>query len=433
MANLDTIILNASGQTVREDIEDNLQAIKGNNSNSSLPAAGANTLINYMTIAETGSVNQLKVHTGTSNTFVPIIDISQGTSSGTHIAKPGTTAIPGYRFLDSSGSATQSGMGLPADTRLGLFVDGTERVSVLSDGKVGINTTSPSDNLDVIGGVTVQTATGDAIFNLKSTAADDSNRAYIDITASMTQYEDYGLRIIRDGGGPNVNSMITHRGTGPFVLDCDEQGRMEFKTDSTVRWTIFGDKGNLVSGTNYARDLLTTHGAGFNFDGDNFEGLALVKNTYGWGTPLFIQLLNASGSRNLAEFQYNTGGSGTGTAVGGISTNGSSTSFNTSSDYRLKENVVAISDGITRLKTLKPYRFNFISDKDTTVDGFFAHEVTAVPEAVTGTKDETDSDNNPKYQGIDQSKIVPLLVAALQEAVAKIETLETKVAALEGS
>ena len=432
MSNLDTIILNASGQTVREDIQANLQAIKGNNSAGTLPAADSNTLINYMTIADTGN-SQLKVHIGTSNTFVPIIDISQGVSSGTHVAKPGTTSFPGYRFLNSDGNASQSGMGLPADTRVGLFVAGGEKLSVLNDGKVGINVTSPMEALDVRGNAIIQTNTGDAILSVKSFIADDSNRAYIDLTASMTQYEDYGLRIIRDAGGPNVNSMITHRGTGSFVLDCDEQGKMEFKTDSTVRWTIFGDKGNLVSGTNFARDLLATHGAGFNFNGDNFEGLALVKNAYGWGTPLFIQLLNASGSRNLVEFQYNTGGSGTGTAVGFITTNGSSTTYATSSDYRLKENVVAISDGITRLKTLKPYRFNFISDKDTTVDGFFAHEVTAVPEAVIGTKDETDSDNNPKYQGIDQSKIVPLLVAALQEAVAKIETLETKVAALEGS
>ena len=108
-------------------------------------------------------------------------------------------------------------------------------------------------------------------------------------------------------------------------------------------------------------------------------------------------------------------------------------SYNTSSDYRLKENVTAISDGITRLKTLKPYRFNFKADASKTVDGFFAHEVTAVPEAITGTKDEVDSDDNPVYQGIDQSKLVPLLTAALQEAVAKIETLEAKVAALEGS
>ena len=119
------------------------------------------------------------------------------------------------------------------------------------------------------------------------------------------------------------------------------------------------------------------------------------------------------------------------TDVGSIDVTTSSTSYNTSSDYRLKENVVSISDGITRLKTLKPKRFNFIADATKTVDGFLAHEVTAVPEAITGTKDEVDSDNNPVYQGIDQSKLVPLLTAALQEAVAKIEVLETKVAALE--
>ena len=111
---------------------------------------------------------------------------------------------------------------------------------------------------------------------------------------------------------------------------------------------------------------------------------------------------------------------------------GSATTYNTSSDYRLKENISAISDGITRLKTLKPYRFNFKEDSKI-VDGFFAHEVTAVPEAITGTKDEVDSNGNPKYQAIDQSKLVPLLTAALQEAVAKLEVLETKVAALEAA
>ena len=121
-----------------------------------------------------------------------------------------------------------------------------------------------------------------------------------------------------------------------------------------------------------------------------------------------------------------------GTVVGSIATSSSATSFNESSDYRLKENEVAISDGITRLKTLKPYRFNFKIDPDTTVDGFFAHEVTpAVPEAITGTKDEVGSDDKPVYQGIDKSKLIPLLTAALQEAIIKIETLETKVAALE--
>ena len=91
------------------------------------------------------------------------------------------------------------------------------------------------------------------------------------------------------------------------------------------------------------------------------------------------------------------------------------------------------TDGITRLKTLKPYRFNFIEDPSKTVDGFFAHEVTAVPEAVSGTKDEVDKNGDPVHQGLDYGRITPLLTAALQEAVAKIEVLETEVAALKAS
>jgi len=138
---------------------------------------------------------------------------------------------------------------------------------------------------------------------------------------------------------------------------------------------------------------------------------------------------NGGNSAVMIEFR-DSGGNSRGT----IFTSTSATTYNTSSDYRLKENQVEISDGITRLKTLKPYRFNFKVDPDTTVDGFFAHEVQlVVPQAITGTKDEVDSDNNPVYQGIDQSKLVPLLTAALQEAIAKIEVLETKVAALEAA
>jgi hypothetical protein len=102
------------------------------------------------------------------------------------------------------------------------------------------------------------------------------------------------------------------------------------------------------------------------------------------------------------------------------------TAYNTSSDYRLKDNVVNIVGGITRVKQLQPRRFNFTVEPQKTVDGFIAHEAqTVVPEAVTGEKD------GEKMQGIDQSKLVPLLTAALQEAIEKIETLEFKVTALE--
>ena len=86
------------------------------------------------------------------------------------------------------------------------------------------------------------------------------------------------------------------------------------------------------------------------------------------------------------------------------------------------------------LKQLKPARFKWIADGDDAefVDGFIAHELTAVPDAISGKgKDAVDDDGNPVLQGVDQSKIVPLLVKSLQEAIAKIETLETKVQALE--
>jgi len=138
-----------------------------------------------------------------------------------------------------------------------------------------------------------------------------------------------------------------------------------------------------------------------------------------------VQISRNSNDGSLVEFR--SGNSGNASVLATIAKSGSSVVYNTSSDYRLKENAVAISDGITRLKTLKPYRFNFKADASKIVDGFFAHEVTSsVPEAITGTKDQVDSDNNPVYQQIDQSKLVPLLVAALQEAIGRIEALEAK-------
>jgi hypothetical protein len=116
--------------------------------------------------------------------------------------------------------------------------------------------------------------------------------------------------------------------------------------------------------------------------------------------------------------------------VGTISVTASATAYNTSSDYRLKENVVPLTGAIDRLQQIPVHRFNFIADPDTVVDGFIAHEAQeVVPECVTGTKDEVDEDGNPVYQGIDQSKIVPLLTAALQEALQKIEDLEDRLTA----
>ena len=123
------------------------------------------------------------------------------------------------------------------------------------------------------------------------------------------------------------------------------------------------------------------------------------------------------------------------TIIGSISRNGSndSVNYNTSSDYRLKDGIVDKTDGIEKLKQLKPRKFYWKSNTDKTlVDGFLAHEVSdIVPEAISGTKDAVDEDDNIISQAIDQSKLVPLLTAALKESITKIETLEAKVKTLE--
>lgn len=109
--------------------------------------------------------------------------------------------------------------------------------------------------------------------------------------------------------------------------------------------------------------------------------------------------------------------------------------FYTNSDYRLKSNVTPLDNAITRVKQLDAYRFNWNDRLDEPkVDGFIAHEVASVvPEAVSFSRDAVHEDGSPKYQGVDQTKIIPLLTAALQEAIQKIESLETRIQTLENN
>jgi hypothetical protein len=205
----------------------------------------------------------------------------------------------------------------------------------------------------------------------------------------------------------------------------DMPGRLVFSTTAdgasspTERMRI-GASGNVgigVADGAGARLTVTSTGTAyagyFNYPGSTAQGIGL--NSTGAGS-------------SYAVYFFNDGAN-----VGSIYTTASTTAYNTSSDYRLKENVVSLTGAIDRINDLQVRRFNFIADPDRTVDGFIAHEAQAVvPECVTGEKDAVDGDGNPVYQGIDQSKLVPLLTAALQEAIGRIETLEAKVAALEG-
>jgi len=105
--------------------------------------------------------------------------------------------------------------------------------------------------------------------------------------------------------------------------------------------------------------------------------------------------------------------------------------FTTASDHRLKEDIKDIEDSISKVQSLKPVNFSWIATGENQ-DGFIAHEVQeVVPVAVNGAKDAVKEDGTPIYQGVDQSKLVPLLTKALQEALTKIESLEARVAALE--
>ena len=275
-------------------------------------------------------------------------------------------------------------IGFPANDTIRCITAGVERLRVDSSGRVLIGTTTEGES--TADDLTIATS-GTTGMTIRSGTSGEGNIFFSDGTSGAAEYA----------------GTIQYSHASNYML---------FFTGAAERVRI-NSSGHFLVGVTGSPST---------------NGFA-VLDTY--QSTTYLQIAHNVTGAEYSYFNFNHNGS----TIGTIKQNnaGNAISFNTSSDYRLKENVVSISDGITRLKTLKPSRFNFKNDTGTTVDGFLAHEVTAVPEAITGTKDEVDSDNNPVYQGIDQSKLVPLLTAALQEAITKIETLEAKVSALEGS
>ena len=275
-------------------------------------------------------------------------------------------------------------------------------ITIDSSEKVGINRSSPATTLDIDGTLTI---TGTASRGLKITSAASSsgqNDADAVYDAQDTEGGGTGSHIFQIGG--NEKTRIS--GGGNLLIGATSRSNVERVNISYPRTTHCG---------------------------------MVIDCTDSTAATAAIKFFNPNGD------------------VGSIDMSGSSTSYNTSSDYRLKENVADMTGAIARVKQLAPKRFNFIADADTTVDGFLAHEAQAVvPEAITGTHNEVetwtqqqiddgdapdgtsagdnklDDDGNtiPVMQGIDQSKLVPLLTGALKEAITKIETLETEMTAL---
>ena len=306
----------------------------------------------------------------------------------------------------------------------------TERLQIDSSGNVGVGTSSPSSRLHV-------EDTGDTTLTVKALSSGSGND------------DDANLVIDASGGGEaKINFSID--GTEKASIEWFDSGPdLNIKTASGTNGNIdFQPNGSLTMRVDSSGNVLVGKLAqDQDVVGCELRDSGVAQFTASATAPLILNRTTQGG----AVVNFNRGGNN----VGNISVNSNATSYNTSSDYRLKEDWVPMSGASERVQALKPVNFAWKVDASR-VDGFLAHELQEViPEAATGIKDAMqdeeyevtpavlDSDGNeispavmgtrsvPDMQGIDQSKIVPLLTAALQEALTKIADLEARVAALE--
>ena len=393
---------------------------------------------------------------------VPSITFNDDTDTG--LFRSGSGSI-GFTFnavnsVTLSSTGLQSVLGSAANPSLSFIGDLNTGIYSPSAGSVAISTNgSQRATVDNSGRLLVGTST--ARTNLYNTGTITS-RHIVEVAADLV-IEYLGIRNTNDANGANLGlgkSRGTSAGSNTLVLSGDTLGQIdffgsdgsEFVQGALIKAEVDGTPGandmpgRLVFSTTadgasnptermritntgtfrIGQTTTDTPGLGATTTGIGFEpGNGSIFLSRADGASLY---LNANVNDAVARF------SRSGTQVGNISVTTTATTFNSTSDYRLKENVVALAGAVDRVKQLKPSRFNFISEPSKTVDGFIAHEAQAVvPECVTGEKDAVDADGNPVYQGIDQSKLVPLLTAALQEAITEIASLKDRVAALEAS
>jgi hypothetical protein len=379
----------------------------------------------------------------------------------------GDASTPAIRGTDAN-----TGMFFGTDI-VGLSTGGSERMRINSSGNVGIGTTTPTAlrtrNLEVSSGGTndgaavivgkrgsgvatlrltgLDTTVGtDINFNFPNTGdlgffdrASSVNRMVINSSGNVgigTTTPDYRFTVLNAGatsgviagfGTNSVENLLTlsydttsgeskFEGSvnGPTCLSAPGATSVTFKTNATERMRI-DSSGNLLVGTT------STNPVGANTTGVTIApaGFLNIQRSVGSAGSMAVGN-NTAGS--LITFYYTTGGI---INVGGISITSTTTSYVTSSDYRLKENIAPMTGALEKVASLKPCTYTWKSD-GSVGEGFIAHELQEVaPYAVSGEKD------GKEMQGVDYGKITPLLTAALQEALAKIETLEARIAALE--
>ena len=290
-------------------------------------------------------------------------------------------------------------------------------------------------------GVTITTADNTDTLTLISTDADASGGPILDIyrnSASPADDDTIGKIVYRgrndnsqdvDYGMIEANIVDASDGTedGNIIFRCMNGGALNQMLKITGPETVFNDASidtDFRVETNGAAHALFVDGGNdvVMFGGTGSGSGTTTARSVAYASGHFYQFVATNSTTDIQRF-YNAD---TGSEIGSIEGASSSTAFRTSSDYRLKENVDYDWDATTRLKQLKPARFNWIvDDTNTPVDGFLAHEVSSVvPEAVGGEKDAVDDDDKIIPQGIDQSKLVPLMVKTIQELEARIKTLE---------
>jgi hypothetical protein len=337
----------------------------------------------------------------------------------------GTTAS--LRFTTSTGDFDTAALVADRVTNsLRYEYGGSEKVRLTSDGKLLVGTSTARSNLF--------NATASAQLQSEGTTNDTSTTCLVQNNSAGTD----GPRLVlgKSNGSSVGSNTIVASGNGLGIISFQGNDGSEFVDAASIKAEVDGTPGaNDMPG----RIVLATTADGASSPTERMrisqDGSTYINATSGFNGQLTVakngercltlhNTATGSTSQEIQNFYRNN------VQVGSIATTNSATAYYTSSDYRIKENVTAVDDGIARLQQLKPSRFNFIADPDRTVDGFIAHEVQAVvPEAIAGEKDAVDDDGNPVYQGIDQSKLVPLLTAALQEAIGEIESLKARLTA----
>ena len=311
--------------------------------------------------------------------------IAAGTSAGTAIAISGDTS--GSLQLQTNGTTTA--------------------VTIDTSQNVGIGTSSPSCRLDVrtansAGALTV------ARFGLPGTGGVSGSQDII--LGSYGTTNGAAIRAIYDTTANNSTSLA-------FLYGADATTKTEAMRIDSSGNVLVGTAS--VYGTNTLNVLSLGSGGCAFFKGSNASAYDAVS-------------IQGTGAGTNYMMAFRTGASGTGTQVGGITSTASATSYVTSSDYRLKDNVTPMTGALATVALLKPCNYKWIAD-GSDGQGFIAHEIQAVvPDCVVGEKDAVDDEGKPKYQGIDTSFLVATLTAAIQEAHALIIQLHADVAALKG-